>query len=376
MDNKELSLYLKETRRHLHQIPEIGFDCFMTSAYLQKELRSFGYEPIIMAKTGVIAVKPGKSIDAIAFRSDMDALNVLEQTQVDFESQTKGQMHACGHDGHMAILLAFAKSVAHLEPFNHSLVFVFQPAEEGPGGARVMVEEGLIERFNITKIFGLHVFPGLNEGIIGLAKGPMMAQSMEIEIHIQGKSAHAAEPHEGTDALVCAAQLILAAQNIVSRTVDPLETAVITFGTIKGGEAPNIIPQEVVLTGTARAFNPQVMSLIHQRLEAIFSGLSISTGCKIKASLIDTYPPVLNDEQLYDRLSENLTCKTQVIKPKMFAEDFSYYQQKVPGLFAFVGTRNEQKNYTYPVHSCFFNFDEESLLSGVEYYTQVLHIFD
>ena len=376
MDNKELSIYLKETRRHLHQIPEIGFDCFITSAYLQKELRSFGYEPIIMAKTGVIAVKPGKSKNAIAFRSDMDALNVLEQTQVDFESQIKGQMHACGHDGHMAILLAFAKSVAHLEPFNHSLVFVFQPAEEGPGGARVMVEEGLIERFNITKIFGLHVFPGLNEGIIGLAKGPMMAQSMEIEIHIQGKSAHAAEPHEGTDALVCAAQLILAAQSIVSRNVDPLETAVITFGTIKGGEAPNIIPQEVVLTGTARAFNPQVMSLIHKRLEAIFNGLSISTGCQIKASLIDTYPPVLNDENLYDRLSENLTCKTQVVKPKMFAEDFSYYQQKVPGLFAFVGTRNELKNYIYPVHSCFFNFDEEALVSGVEYYTQVLHIFD
>jgi hippurate hydrolase len=376
MDNKELSIYLKETRRHLHQIPEIGFDCFITSAYLQKELRSFGYEPIIMAKTGVIAVKPGKNKDAIAFRSDMDALNVLEQTQVDFESQIKGQMHACGHDGHMAILLAFAKSVAHLEPFNHSLVFVFQPAEEGPGGARVMVEEGLIERFNITKIFGLHVFPGLNEGIIGLAKGPMMAQSMEIEIHIQGKSAHAAEPHEGTDALVCAAQLILAAQSIVSRNVDPLETAVITFGTIKGGEAPNIIPQEVVLTGTARAFNPQVMSLIHKRLEAIFNGLSISTGCQIKASLIDTYPPVLNDEALYDRLSENLTCKTQVVKPKMFAEDFSYYQQKVPGLFAFVGTRNELKNYIYPVHSCFFNFDEEALVSGVEYYTQVLHIFD
>jgi hippurate hydrolase len=376
MDNKELSLYLKETRRHLHQIPEIGFDCFITSAYLQKELRSFGYEPIIMAKTGVIAVKPGKSKDAIAFRSDMDALNVLEQTQVDFESLTKGQMHACGHDGHMATLLAFAKSVAHLEPFNHSLVFVFQPAEEGPGGARVMVEEGLIERFNITKIFGLHVFPGLNEGIIGLAKGPMMAQSMEIEIHIQGKSAHAAEPHEGTDALICAAQLILAAQSIVSRNVDPLETAVITFGTIKGGEAPNIIPQEVILTGTARAFNPQVMSLIHQRLEAIFNGLSITTGCQIKASLIDTYPPVLNDEALYDRLSENLTCKTQVIKPKMFAEDFSYYQQKVPGLFAFVGTRNELKNYIYPVHSCFFNFDEEALMSGVEFYTQVLHIFD
>ncbi|NTW95805.1 MAG: amidohydrolase [Erysipelotrichaceae bacterium] len=376
MDNKELSLYLKETRRHLHQIPEIGFDCFITSAYLQKELRSFGYEPIIMAKTGVIAVKPGKNKDAIAFRSDMDALNVLEQTQVDYESLTKGQMHACGHDGHMAILLAFAKSVAHLEPFNHSLVFVFQPAEEGPGGARVMVEEGLIERFNITKIFGLHVFPGLNEGIIGLAKGPMMAQSMEIDIHIQGKSAHAAEPHEGTDALICAAQLILAAQSIVSRNVDPLETAVITFGTIKGGEAPNIIPQEVIMTGTARAFNPQVMSLIHQRLEAIFSGLSISTGCQIKASLIDTYPPVLNDEALYDRLSENLTCKTQVIKPKMFAEDFSYYQQKVPGLFAFVGTRNELKNYIYPVHSCFFNFDEEALMSGVEFYTQVLHIFD
>jgi len=217
MDNKALSQYLKETRQSLHKIPEIGFDCFKTSAFIQKELISFGYEPIVMAKTGIIAIKSGLHKEAIAFRADMDALEVTEQTQASYSSETEGRMHACGHDAHMSILLGFAKSVAHLKPFNHTLVFVFQPAEEGPGGARVMVEEGLIERFNISKIFGLHVFPGLQEGIIGLAKGPMMAQSIEIDIHIQGKSAHAAEPHEGTDALLCAAQLILAAQNIVSR---------------------------------------------------------------------------------------------------------------------------------------------------------------
>ena len=150
----------------------------------------------------------------------------------------------------------------------------------------------------------------------------------------------------------------------------------ITFGTIHGGEAPNIIPQEVRLTGTARTFSPIIVSLIHEKLKAICEGLSLSTGCQIKLGLVDTYPPVFNDERLYETIAQGLSCQTQIVKPKMFAEDFSYYQQKVPGLFVFLGTRNETQNFVYPVHSCFFNFDESVLIKGVNYFTQVLQIID
>jgi len=376
MNNNNLLTYLTQTRRALHQIPEIGFDLFETSTYVQKELKSFGYDPIIMAKTGVIAVKPGLSNDAIAFRADMDALNVVEMTKADFASTHEGRMHACGHDAHMTMLLAFAKSVSELTPFKHTLVFVFQPAEEGPGGAKVLVEEGLIERFHIKKIFGMHVNPGLDEGIIGLADGPLMAQSLELDIRIKGKSAHAAEPDQGIDALITAAQLILAYQTIVSRNVDPIETAVVTLGTIKGGEAPNIIPQEVRLTGTARGFSPHVMALIRRRITEINEGLAKSSGCVIEAILTDTYPAVINDSKLYRTIASHLTGPIETVKPKMFAEDFSYYQQKVPGLFAMLGTRNLGLNYNHPIHSCYFNLDEKALIRGVDFYTQVLAMMD
>lgn len=376
MKRQDLLTYLTQTRRTLHQIPEMGFDLPKTSAFVFKELVSFGYEPIIMARTGVVAVKPGLSEKALAFRSDMDALNVLEQSGVDFASTHEGKMHACGHDAHMSMLLAFAKSVSQLKPFQHSLVFVFQPAEEGPGGAKVMIEEGLIERFHIEKIFGLHVFPGVPEGTIGLADGPMMAQSLELDIRIQGKSAHAAQPHEGIDALVCAAQWIQAVQSIVSRDTDPFKTAVVTLGTIQGGEAPNIIPQTVRMTGTARAFDPSVMAMIKRRLTEISEGLALSSGCAIQATLVDTYPAVINDSVLFKTIHEHLSCPIEIIQPKMFAEDFSYYQKKVPGFFAMVGIRNETLNHVHPLHSCFFSLNEQALITGVDFYTQVLKMMD
>lgn len=376
MTQKTLLETLTQTRRDLHQIPELGFDLPKTSAYVQNALKVMGYDPIVMAQSAVIAVKPGKSEDAISFRADMDALMVSEQTGQAYASTHPGQMHACGHDAHMAMLLAFAQSVAKKPPFNHTLVFVFQPAEEGPGGAKVLVEEGLIERFNIKKIFGMHVFPGLDEGIIGLADGPMMAQSLELDITIHGKSAHAAEPDQGIDAMVAAAQLILAYQSIVSRNVDPLETAVVTLGTIQGGEAPNIIPKTVRLTGTARGFSPTVMALLRRRMTEINEGIAKASGCTIQAILTDTYPAVINDSALFASLKGHLTCPIVIVKPKMFAEDFSYYQQKVPGLFAMLGTRNQALKMTHPIHSAKFDLDEKALVTGVDFYTQVLSIMD
>jgi amidohydrolase len=368
--------YVTQTRRALHQIPELGFDLPKTSAFIQAELRSFGYEPIVMAKTGVIAVKKGLSDKALAFRSDMDALPVVEATVHDFQSLHPGKMHACGHDGHMTMLLGFAKSVADLPPFNHTLVFIFQPAEEGPGGAKVLIEEGLFTRFNIQSIFGIHLFPGLPEGALGITPGPLMASAMEFVVTLRGKSAHAAQPHEGHDAIVAASQVIQAYQTIISRNRDPLETAVITIGSIQGGEAPNIIAREVVLKGTVRGFNPDLMALIKQRMIAINEGLSMATQTEITAQLMDAYPAVINDEGLTQVVTSGITLPQAPLKPKMFAEDFSYYQQHVPGLFVFLGTNDDSGHLGYPLHSCYFNFNESVLLSGIDYYRQVLDLMD
>jgi amidohydrolase len=368
--------YVTQTRRALHQIPELGFDLLMTSAFVQAQLRSFGYEPLIMAKTGVIAVKKGLSDQAIAFRADMDALPVFEQTTHDFQSTHPGKMHACGHDGHMTMLLGFAKSVADRPPFNHTLVFIFQPAEEGPGGAKVLIEEGLFQRFNIQSIFGIHLFPGLPEGTLGITAGPLMASAMEFTVTIRGKSAHAAQPHEGLDAIVAASQVIQAYQTIISRNRDPLDTAVLTIGSIQGGEAPNIIAREVVLKGTVRGFDPALMAMIKQRMIEINTGLSQATQTDITAHLIDAYPAVINDEQLAQTVSSGISLPQAPLKPKMFAEDFSYYQQLIPGLFVFLGTNDDSGMLGFPLHSCYFNFNESVLLKGIDYYTQVLELMD
>lgn len=368
--------YVTQTRRTLHQIPELGFDLPKTSAFIQAELKSFGYDPVVMAKTGVIAIKKGRTEKAIAFRSDMDALPVLEQTTHGFQSTHPGQMHACGHDGHMTMLLGFAKSVADLPPFNHTLVFIFQPAEEGPGGAKVLIDEGLFDRFAIQSIFGIHLFPGLPEGSLGITAGPMMASAMEFSVTIHGKSAHAAQPHEGQDAIVVASQVIQAYQTIISRNRDPLETAVITIGSIHGGEAPNIIAREVVLKGTVRGFDPNVMAMIKRRMNEINAGLSAATQTQITAQLVDAYPAVINDAALTAKVSSHLSLPQAPLKPKMFAEDFSYYQQQVPGLFAFLGTNDDSGDLAYPLHSCYFNFNEKVLLQGIEYYRQVLAMMD
>lgn len=368
--------YVTQTRRALHQIPELGFDLPKTSAFVQAELRSFGYEPFVMARTGVIAVKPGLSDKAIAFRSDMDALPVVEQTTHNFQSTHLGQMHACGHDGHMTMLLGFAKSVAKLPPFNHTLVFIFQPAEEGPGGAKVLIQEGLFSRFNIQSIFGIHLFPGLPEGVMGITAGPLMASSIEFTVTVHGKSAHAAQPHEGLDALVAASHVIQAYQTIISRSRDPLETAVITIGTINGGEAPNIIAREVTFKGTVRGFNPEVMAMIKRRMNEINAGIALATQTEITAQLIDSYPAVINDDTLAKTVAAGITLEQAPLKPKMFAEDFSYYQQQVPGLFAFLGTDDGSGQLDYPLHSCYFNFNEPVLLKGIDYYRQVLKVMD
>lgn len=362
-------------RRALHQIPELGFECEQTALYLEKQLQSWGYTTFRLAKTGVIAVKQGREKGAIGFRSDIDALPVTEETNLAFSSKTKGNMHACGHDGHMSILLRFAYETSLLPSFKKSLVFVFQPAEEGPGGAKVLIEENLIDRFSIEMMFGLHVYPNLKAGQLGLVDGPMMASSMEFIIDLNGKSAHAASPHESLDAMVAQAMLIQAYQSIPSRSVDPLDTCVLTVGTIHGGEAQNVIAKNIQLKGTVRAFSEDVFSVVEKRMIDIHEGIELSTGVKIKAQMNRTYPAVINDSSLYQDVKRLLDpSKVVLLRPMMFAEDFSYYQKAVPGFFVMMGIQTDT-NGKYPLHHAMFDFDESVLKTGSDYFMTLANHF-
>ena len=363
---------LTKYRRDLHQIPELEFDLFLTHAYVKKELESYGYVTETVAKTGIVAVKKGLSDEAIAFRSDMDALPVTEKCDVDFKSKHEGKMHACGHDGHMTMLLGFAKYVSTIETPKQTMVFIFQPAEEGPGGAKVIIEEGVFKKYNIKKILGLHLFPGVEEGKMAFANGPMTAQNGEFDITIKATSAHGAQPHLGVDAIIASSHLVQAYQSIVSRNINPLKPAVITIGTINGGEARNIIAGEVKVSGTIRVYDQAVYDLIKKRIKEINQGLEVMFNLEIECDIRDYYPAVINNSEFFE-LATSIYSEDEyeIIEPLMVAEDFAFYLKEVPGMFAFVGSKNIEKDFIYPLHNNKFNFDEKILEVGVNYYIRM-----
>lgn len=363
---------LTKYRRDLHQIPELGFDLDLTYAYVKEKLISFGYEPKTYAKTGLVAVRRGKSNDAVAFRADMDALPVTEMLDITFKSKFQGRMHACGHDGHTAMLLSFADYVSKIETINQTMVFIFQPAEEGPGGAKVMIEAGVLKDYNVKSIFGLHLFPGLEEGKVGIISGPMLARNAEFDFYIEGMSAHGAQPQQGRDAVLAASSFVVGLNQIVSRYIDPLEPAVITTGTINGGEARNIIAGQVHVSGTMRAFDDITFETMKEKMIDTAKAIELQYGVKIKDQIVDYYPAVYNDPELFKIVESTLT-KDQIvyIKPYTFSEDFAYFQKEVPGIFTFIGSRNEDKDFIYPLHNNRFNFDEKILLNGLNYYINV-----
>ena len=370
-----MSKTLMTHRRELHQIPELGFDLYQTSEYIENELIQMGYQPKRMAKTGWVIHKEGKSKEAILFRTDMDALPVKEETNVSFVSNHEGKMHACGHDGHMAMMLGLASYVSKQNDLNYTVVMIFQPAEEGPGGAKVMIEEGLFDLYDIKACYGIHLYPGLDEGIYGLVSGPMMAQNGEFDIMVKGKSSHGGQPHLGDDAIIASSALIQGFQTIVSRRVNPLDSVVITVGKISGGQARNIVAQEVKLSGTMRAFKPDVYKSVKEWMKQFSEGIEMQYNVKIDHQMLDYYPAVVNDPKLVDHLKSSLNGNQyQVIEPMTVSEDFAFYQQKVPGVFVMLGSRNESKGYHYPLHSCYFNFDENILDKGVELYIHLLKL--
>lgn len=375
LDIKKLKNVVSKYRNDLHQIPEVGFFEFRTSDYLREKLISFGYEVKSTAKTGLIAYIKGREESSIAFRADMDGLKITEETNIEFPSKVTGQMHACGHDGHMAILLGFAEYVSKIKELQKGILFIFQPAEEGPGGAEVIINEGILNKYNVENIFGLHIYPEIEEGTIGIKSDVMTAQTGEFDIYIKGKSGHGAIPHKANDTLIVVAQLINSYQSIISRNINPIEGAVLTIGTINGGEKRNIIAENIRLEGTIRAFNMDVYNKIKERMKAINHGLMEMFDVKIDIIFRDMYPSITNDKNLLTIVkTSKLKEKLIEIEPMLIAEDFSYYQKQVPGLFFMLGSKNKEKGYINPLHSSKFNFDEEVLMNGMEIYDEICKV--
>lgn len=375
LDIKKFKNVVSKYRNDLHQIPEVGFFEFRTSDYLREKLISFGYEVKSTAKTGLIAYIKGREESSIAFRADMDGLKITEETNIEFPSKVTGHMHACGHDGHMAILLGFAEYVSKIKELQKGILFIFQPAEEGPGGAEVIINEGILNKYNVENIFGLHIYPEIEEGTIGIKSDVMTAQTGEFDIYIKGKSGHGAIPHKANDTLIVVAQLINSYQSIISRNINPIEGAVLTIGTINGGEKRNIIAENIRLEGTIRAFNMDVYNKIKERMKAINHGLMEMFDVKIDIIFRDMYPSITNDKNLLTIVkTSKLKEKLIEIEPMMIAEDFSYYQKQVPGLFFMLGSKNKEKGYINPLHSSKFNFDEEVLMNGIEIYDEICKV--
>lgn len=366
---------LRQMRRDLHKIPELGLKEYKTSAYIREKLEGFGITELeTWLETGVVAVIRGKGKkEAVAFRADMDALPVTEQTGCDFTSEHVGCMHACGHDGHVTVLLGFAKYLQeHKDELENDVVLIFQPAEEGPGGAQLLVDAGLFEKHPVRCIIGCHIFPQVPQGKVACRKGAMMARNGEVDVHVYGESAHGAQPQLGHDAVLAAGAVITGLHTILSRNVSPLDSGVLTFGAIHGGEACNIIAKEVKLEGTMRAFSDEAYETMTKRVQEAAAGIAAGYGCKGEAVFRHMYRVVDNDPKLVELLQEVAGDAYEETPPYMLAEDFSLYLQKVPGMFFFLGSGNAEKGYTHSLHSAQFQFDEEILALGVETYAKLL----
>lgn len=363
-----------KNRRALHQIPETALEEFKTKEYLKNYLISIGLEPQEVVETGLFVYIEGKDKEnCIAFRSDIDALNIKEETGAEFESKHIGKMHACGHDGHMTTLLAFAKYLTTIQPLEKSVLLIFQPAEESPGRAKDIVETGLLKKYNVKAIYGMHLFPELPEGTVASKEGPFFAQAALMTTTITGKSGHGAMPHKTIDPLMAFTKIVDGYQTIVSRNLSPFDPGVVTIGKFCGGSAQNIIADTVNFWGTIRTFKEENTEFIIDRIKEIHRGIELSYRVKIDEKIDIVYPPVVNDKELYKNFVETMKNMNYVEHEALtISEDFAYYQKEVPGIFMLLGTRSEEKGFIHPLHSCHFNFDEKVLLKGVEAFARIL----
>ena len=368
---------LIQWRRDFHQYPELGFEEHRTSSIIAETLISFGMSPKTgVGKTGVTADLNFGEGPTIALRADMDALPMQETSGLSFSSKHDGVMHACGHDGHMAMLLGTAKILSQMDKeLTGTIRFIFQPAEEGEGGARYMIEDGCLE--GVDEIYGIHVWNYQPVGEVGAKEGPILAAADLFDIIIKGVGGHGATPQGTVDAVIVAAHLIQALQTIVSRNTNPLESTVITIGEINGGHNFNIIADKVRLAGTTRAYTKENRSMIQRRMQEIIDGIAKSFGAEITFNYTDGYPPTINHAGPVKKV---LQAAGKVVGPgagepylSMGGEDFSYYLQKVPGCFFFVGSAPDgQKQFSTPHHCSHFNMDESALSVGTSVYLHLV----
>ena len=362
-------------RRALHQIPELGFQLFETQKLVWDELARCAPDRLEkLAVTGVKAVflTPGAE-QTLAFRADMDALPNEEQTGTEYASCRPGKMHGCGHDGHTTVLLLLAKWIAaHRDALGMNVVLLFQPGEEGWAGAKRMIGDGALENPKVDRIYGLHLWPTVPKGKIGVRWGYQMAQTSDFEVTVYGKSAHASTPQMGIDAIVVAAEMITMLQTVITRDVDPHQDALLTLGRIQGGTAHNVIAEEVNISGTLRTFSDELFQTLTRKVHALIRGLEIATGARIEVERKVYYPCVDNPRPLVEALYTVLDSMedTVLVEPAMAAEDFAEYQREVPGVFFFLGIQGGRGGA--PLHAQQFDFDEEALLYGVEVFKRLL----
>jgi amidohydrolase len=367
-------------RRELHMHPELGFHEFNTSRIVAERLRALGLEVQTgIAGTGVIGLlrgaRPGR---CVLLRADMDALPIEEQNDVPYRSRVAGVMHACGHDGHTAGLLTVARLLAERRnQFAGIVKFCFQPCEENPpGGAKPMIEAGVLEEPHVDACFGLHIWQSLPVGTIGVVPGPAMANSDRFRIVVRGRGGHAAQPHLTVDSVVVASQIVVALQTVVARNVSPLKPAVVTVGSLHAGTTYNVIADTAELKGTLRSFDPETRRLLPARVEAVARAVAESLGATIDWEFLEGYPACVNDPAMATLVREvagGLIGPENVLQPEptMGGEDFAYFLQQRPGCFWFVGSRNEERGLTFGHHHPRFDIDEAALPIAIESLTAV-----
>ena len=366
-------------RRDIHSHPELLYEVHRTAAFVADRLREFGCDEVAtgLGKTGVVGVikgrKPGSGeVKVLGLRADMDALPIEEATGLPYASKTPGLMHACGHDGHTAMLLGAARYLAETRNFAGEVAVIFQPAEEGGGGADAMIKDGLIERFKIDQVYGMHNGPGLPVGAFAIRQGPLMASTDSVDITIEGHGGHAAKPHNCIDSLMVGAQLVTALQQIVARNVDPLEAAVLSICEFHAGNARNVIPQSAVLRGTVRTLTPKVRELMEKRVREVVTGVAQMTGAKIDLSYTRGYHVVVNHAEQTEiaiRAAKEVAGDANVheMPPMMGGEDFAYMLEARPGAFIFVGNGDSAG-----LHHPAYNFNDEAIVYGTSFFIKVV----
>lgn len=363
-------------RRDFHEHPELLFDTHRTSARVAELLKEFGCDEVAegIGRTGVVAVINGRQNSGnrvVGLRADMDALPIMEATGKEWASKTPGKMHACGHDGHTAMLLGAAKYLAETRNFDGKAVMIFQPAEEGGGGGREMVEEGMMERFGVQEVYGMHSLPDFPVGKFTSCPGPIMAAADQFDIVVTGRGGHAAHPEECIDTTLVAAHIVVALQSIVSRNTDPMKQAVVSTCVFKTeGEAHNVIPQTAVLKGTARSMEPAVRDMLEKRVTEVAEGTAKAFGASAQVNYHRGYPATINPDTQYEYAAEaarKVTGEFSEMTPQMGAEDFSYMLESRPGAYVFIGI-----GPSAPWHHPEFDFNDEALTSGSALWAEIV----